>query len=337
MTILIAMWRLVVALVTTIVCGWRPALGSLYEKLCAICRRWRERTQRRGRDKKSADAPCVPINEKAFKRPDPLLYSQQDLMARGYAVTWDNPDIQLFRGGVAVPSSTLDPDTDYEVVARVWNNSTDAPVIGLPVVFSYMSFGVGAKKHAIGATSIPELGVKGGPNHPAFAKMLWHTPAAPGHYCIQVLLDPTDDRNFNNNLGQENTTVAALHSPAETTLTLRNDTPREQTIRFEVDAYQIPPLSPCDPARPPAPSPAVRIFRDQIVVPPVHDRRNYPLPEGWTVAFDPAEPVLAPDMEISVVARVTPPAGFHGRQAINVHAFDRYTLVGGITLYAETA
>ena len=30
-----------------------------------------------------------------YKRPDPLIYSQYYFMARGFAVTWDNPDISL--------------------------------------------------------------------------------------------------------------------------------------------------------------------------------------------------------------------------------------------------
>jgi hypothetical protein len=48
------------------------------------------------------------------------------------------------------------------------------------------------------------MGVKGGTNHPALARMVWKTPPVPGHYCIQVVLKWIDDVNPENNLGQNN-------------------------------------------------------------------------------------------------------------------------------------
>lgn len=64
------------------------------------------------------------------------MYSQSLLAAQGLAVTWDNPDIVLRLSGADVPSSSLLPDTDCGVVARIWNNATDAPVVQMPVRFS---------------------------------------------------------------------------------------------------------------------------------------------------------------------------------------------------------
>jgi hypothetical protein len=37
---------------------------------------------------------------------------------------------------VVVSSSDVLPDTEYDIVARVWNGSTDTPVVQLPVYFS---------------------------------------------------------------------------------------------------------------------------------------------------------------------------------------------------------
>jgi hypothetical protein len=71
------------------------------------------------------------------------------------------------------------------------------------------------------------------------------------------------------------------------------------------------------------------------VVPPQHDRRNYPLPAGWTVTFSPAQPELDPNQEIQMTVTVTPPNGFKGRQPVNVHGFHAEGLAGGITLYVE--
>jgi len=59
-----------------------------------------------------------------------MIYSQFYLMSKGVAITWDNPDIQLFDGGgVGVASHALTPSTPYEIRARIWNGSTDAPAV----------------------------------------------------------------------------------------------------------------------------------------------------------------------------------------------------------------
>jgi hypothetical protein len=303
-----------------------PLLFKLIAAICAIIRRLCRRSKLSERERRRSPDRCVPINDPAFKRPDPLIYSQFYLMSLGFGVSWDNPDIQLFRGGVPVPSSDLKADTDYEVIARVWNNSTEAPVARLPVRFSYLSFGAGIVSQAIGLDEV-NLGVKGGPNHPAFAKATWHTPPLPGHYCIQVLLEWLDDANPRNNLGNENTNVGKLSSPASFTFTLGNPTKERLEYRFETDAYRIPPRDPCRGAEDPPVSRREAMAR--------HNRSNFPLPNGWSVVFSPAAPALPPGAEETIAATVNAPDGFVGTQAINVHAFNRYGLAGGVTLYVE--
>jgi hypothetical protein len=276
--------------------------------------------------------PCIPIDSSVYKRPDPMIYSQSYLMKLGLAVTWDNPDIQLYKDGVAVSSSQLDPDTVYDIVARIWNNSTEAPVVDLPVHFSYLSFGVGSQSHAIGDTHVT-LGVKGGPDHPAFARMSWHTPRAAGHYCIQVLLDWPDDANPLNNLGQENTNVGEAHSSAQFTFVLRNSTHETLGYHFEIDAYRIPKRQPCSEAERKEPRSSLAPLGKQV--PAAHDRRNYPLPRGWAVDIEPHEPELFPGEEQQVRVAVMAPDDFTGQQPINIHAFNRYGLAGGMTFYVE--
>jgi hypothetical protein len=318
--------------------GWIIALCRSWCKLCDIFKRWWRHHQLPDRVRKASEAPCSPINETAFTHPDPLIYSQYDLMARGYAVTWDNPDIELRKGGVAVPSSHVDPGTEYEIMARIWNNSTDAVAVGLPVIFSYLSFGVGVKVNPIGATSVLRLGVKGGPDHPAFTSIKWQTPSTPGHYCLLVFLAATDDTNFNNNLGQENIVIGKVASPAVFTFQLRNESRQDQAFRFEVDTYAIPAMPMCDQRV--VQKPAVRGRQQLIgamppVVPATHDRTNYPVPDGWFVEIDPNEPQLPPEGETTIKVQITPPAGFTGRQPFNVNSFNRQGLVGGVTLYVE--
>lgn len=334
------LWRLLLAILRALAYEWVFALVALVRRLCELIRLWWSRRDD-GRARKASPSPCNPIDEPAFHRPDPLIYSQYDLMAQGFAVTWDNPDIILRQGGVGPPASSLDPATEYEIVARIWNNSTNAPVVGLPVFFYYLSFGSGVKGHVIGATAV-NLGVKGGPGHPAFASMKWTTPPGPGHYCVMVLLVPVDDLNFANNLGQENVNVAKPKSPAEFTFLLRNEKRRDEQFRFEVDTYRLPELPPCDQRQPPPPF--VRASDEQgprmpetiaRTVPRQHDRRNYPIPAGWTVDIAPGEPNLPAGAEMPIRVTLDAPAGFHGRQPFNVNVFDREGFTGGVTLVVE--
>jgi hypothetical protein len=269
----------------------------------------------------------------AYRQPDPLIYSQQYLQSLGLAVTWDNPDIQLelpAAPGVPVDAHKLKPDTTYDVVARTWNGSTTAPAVDMPVHVSYLEFGIGTVRHEVGWTNVV-LGVKGSADCPAFARVPWRTPAAPGHFCLQVELVWTDDENPANNMGQRNTDVKALNSPNATfTFPLRNDAGRARLLRLEADAYAIPPLEPCasqNTRRDENAGPQQRLAR--------HDRAAWPIPAGWHVAIQPREALLQPNETAKVTVHVTAPDGFRGRQALNVNAFDGSTVVGGVTLYAE--
>src|SRR5262245_4466742 len=167
---------------------WLAAGKEIIRNLCDYFKALLRNRARPRSERRATRHRCVPINHPAYKRPDPLIYSQFYLKSLGLAVTWNNPDIQLFLNGSPVSSSSLQQDTEYEIVARIWNNSTEAPIVELPVRAFYRSFGVGAQTSSIGGTAV-NLGVKGGPNHPAFASFKWRTPTIAGHYCLQIILD----------------------------------------------------------------------------------------------------------------------------------------------------
>jgi hypothetical protein len=283
--------------------------------------------------KEELDRDCEIIDNPAFHRPDPCIYSQQYLLKLGLPVTWDNPDIVLRKGGVIVAENDLDPDTEYEIDATVWNNSYEAPVVGLKVVFAFLSFGIATTTNPIGQTFV-DLGVKGGPNHPALARVLWKTPPVPGHYCIQVTLVWIDDANPENNMGQNNVDVAAPHSPATFSFRLRNDAGKPNAYRFEVDTYSIPELDPCKPTIAPEDrgTRAERLRRIKIK----HNKANFPVPTGWTVAITPPEVSLNPGDEIDVAVAITPPAGFTGIQPFNVNAVHDGRYAGGVSLVVTT-
>src|SRR4051794_24131449 len=69
--------------------------------------------------------PCVYFPERIINRPDPCIYSQFLLMQLGRPVTWDNPDIALFRGGVEQYTYDLTVNTEYDVVIKMHNSSPD--------------------------------------------------------------------------------------------------------------------------------------------------------------------------------------------------------------------
>lgn len=321
--------------------AWLGPLTRIAQVLCSK-RRPRPRSER---VRKRSPYPCVPINRPEMLRPDPLIYSQYFLMKQGLAVTWDNPDIHLEHNGVTVLSSDLKPSTTYDVIARIWNASPSCPVVGMPVYFSYLAFGIGTVNLPIGKTHV-DLGVKGGPGCPAYATMKWTTPAAAGHYCLQVRLAPPDDVNPDNNLGQENTNVGVAHSPAQFRFALRNAEQIDRRFRFEVDAYTIPSPGPCNAAdhvggvTVPQRDQPVDLKREAFgvrgriasAVIERHTRANHPLPPGWRVDISPAEPTLAPGQEITLEVTVHPPDDFHGTRPININGFVGRNLAGGVTL-----
>lgn len=300
---------------------WTLAAGWLIWLLRSLKRICRAAGREHG---KPADGVVPPW---AYRQPDPLIYSQQYLLARGLAVTWDNPDItvQLAAApGVPVDQHSLLPDTEYLVVARIWNSATTAPAPGLPVHVSYLEFGVGTVRHDIGSTTV-DLSVKGGSACPAYGTVPWRTPSAPGHYCLQVLLEWDDDVEPGNNMGQSNTDVKSLNSPHATfTFPVRNDGRQRTAVRLRTDAYTIPELRPCgDEER----EPGAALRR--------HELSAWAIPEGWAVSCEPDTVVLEPGDEEQVTVDITAPDGFLGRQAINIRAESGSQVLGGVTLYVD--
>jgi hypothetical protein len=260
-------------------------------------------------------------------RPDPCIYSQSYLLLQGLPVTWDNPDIAIKLGGVVVPEGELLPNTLYEVEATVWNNSYDAPVVGVRVDFSFLSFGVAVTTTPIG-TAFVDVGVKGSFQHPGRVAVPWTTPATSGHFCIQVVLTWIDDANPNNNLGQNNVNVIEAASPAQFGFPLRNPFTKSGRFTFTVDTYRLPDLDPCVATPRPTETRAERIRRMVAK----HRAGNIGIPSGWDVAITPSEVALDPNQQVDIQVTITPPASFHGAQPFNVNAFMAGAFAGGVTL-----
>jgi hypothetical protein len=341
-------YRLLLILLYLLTFQWLTELISLIRRWCQVHKRGKDlRHVRRGRPLRCTPR-CIVVRPDVYKRADPMIYSQSYLMEQGLAVTWDNPDIQLYEAGVPVSSSSLKADTDYQVVATVYNNSTEAPAVGMPVEFSFRSFGVGATLTAIGTTII-DLPVKGSPQHPARAAITWHTPAVPGHYCLLVLLVWPDDANPRNNLGQENTNVGKAASPAVFKFPVRNEDTIRKRIQMAADAYVIPPKISCQkrPTKEDSDKRYPAYKRNDVFIPPSeeeadwtlararHSRAAFPIPNGWSVEIQPPQFELDPGATQSVTVSINPPAGFHGESAFNINALCGTLLLGGVTLTVQ--
>lgn len=321
---------------------------NLIRDLVEICRRRKHlEDHRRGRDP-HCPPKCGKITPDVYRRADPMIYSQKYLREQGLAVTWNNPDIQLFRDGAPVSSSVLDADTDYEIHATIWNNSTEAPAVGLGVDFFFHDFGIGPGPIVIGS-DVVTLPVKGAPGHPALAKAVWHTPRGPGHYCLKVRLNWTDDANPKNNLGQENTNVGTASSPAVFKFPVVNEATIRRVLKLVADAYVIPPPIDCRkrPKKKDSDRQHPKLAVRAVTVPSTeqdadwtfarlrHGEANFPVPAGWSVEINPDSLNLAAGEAQQVSVSVTPPQDFSGQQTINVNALHGTDLVGGVTLFVN--
>ncbi len=337
--------RLVLILLYILLFRWLRDFIDIIRRFLAKLRRNKGlRDDRRGRPLHCRPR-CTVVPPAAYRRADPLIYSQLYLMEQGLAVTWNNPDIQLYENGVPVSSSALKPNTKYEIDATIWNNSLDAPAVGMPVEFAFQSFGVGAALTAIG-TQVVNLPVKGAPGHPTHAKQTWITPATAGHYCIKVRLVWTDDANPKNNMGQENTDVVAAASPAVYSFPVRNEDTIRKAIHMTADAYQIPAKLPCDkkPDKHDSDKRHPNHRRRGTFIPPSerdadwtgarvrHDPTAFPIPPGWSVRIEPAEFTLAAGAMQNVTVIITPPEDFRGEKPFNINALYGSDLLGGVTL-----
>lgn len=289
----------------------------------------------------------LPIPSIIYKRPDPTIYSQQYLMSQGMAVTWDNPDIYLEENGVVVSSHAVKPATQYKIVARIWNNSTEAPAVNMLVRFYYLDFGAGGARIYIGKTYV-DVAVKGSPALPAYTAINWLTPAQPGHYCLQVELVWSDDANVHNNLGQENVDIKQLNSPqAKFQLNVHNDFAERKIFRLQGDGYRLRPRLACDEisvefdatdvathentkARSVAESDArASLLKD-------HWYQAQSLPDNWQIIYSPDESFVldAGETQLVEVTVIAPDEPLQPTP-VNINVFVGNTLVDGVTLYVH--
>lgn len=167
---------------------------------------------------------CVVVPGHVIRKPDPCIYSQFLLMQLEQPVTWDNPDVRIFRNGVEQDTYNLTAGTEYDVEIIVHNSSRDKPANGTAVDVRWIEFGAGGQVHHPISALVANVPLWPGTDVVATT---WRTPDTPGHYCIEVELSHPEDGNPSNNRGWNNTQVHAANSPVEREIRVFNRYPDE--------------------------------------------------------------------------------------------------------------
>ncbi|TPM37901.1 hypothetical protein [Mesorhizobium sp. B2-3-4] len=325
---------------------WKRLAAGLKALFATICRLQCRLAKGRPLPTPTQNDCCIQLPPDIYKRADPLLYAQYYLMAQGLAVTWDNPDIDIFDGAAPV-GGALQPAHTYRVRVRVWNGSYDAPAVGVGVALSYLSFGAQTVSRPIASTAV-NLGAKGTIDCPAYAEFSWTTPAAGGHYCLQAQLSWGDDANPGNNLGQKNVNIAEMQSPAKFVFSLRNEASVVRRFQIEADCYGLPKLRPCVPPRGEdrdgrAGTPRSRLAESKARWATALEEQAYgrfAVPDDWAVRIVPRTLSLQPRQVTEIAVEIEPKdAAFRGSKTFNVHVFaigdsGSRTMTGGVTLTA---
>jgi hypothetical protein len=183
----------------------------------------------------------------AQQQPDPYIYCQWDPMTWNLHPTitnkavWDNPCIELRdqSTGNVVPSGQLKIGTTYTIEATIHNNSTTADAVNTNVDFRWALWGMGQKVwnyvDADLTTPAYDPATVNVPTNPGTvtATVQW-TPITTGHCCIVVEVHHPWDSNLKNNMGQENTDVHPITSPAEIFIDVQNPTDTPGLVYLEI-------------------------------------------------------------------------------------------------------
>ena len=181
---------------------------------------------------------CLEVPPELRPRPDPSVYSQKWLMARGLGVTWTNPDFRLIEvaTGIVADNYSLNPNTDYRIEVTAHNFSTMA-AIGTKARFEIKTFGIDGGTFAAPSEVIFDIPATGS----AICSTIWHTPADIGHICLVVTLEHPDDANPMNNEGQHNTViVASSNAQKSVAFVIHNASKAPRSFEMSYDKYRLP-------------------------------------------------------------------------------------------------
>src|SRR5207237_8758135 len=113
-------------------------------------------------NKRKTGDPCVYFPEHVANRPDPCIYDQFMLMQLKLPVTWDNPDVAIFLGGVEQYTYDLKVDTTYDLAITVHNNSKEKQALGTQVEVRWLEFGAGGPGRHFITSAVAQVPVRPG-------------------------------------------------------------------------------------------------------------------------------------------------------------------------------
>jgi hypothetical protein len=93
-------FRLLLNALLFILYRWIIDVFNLLRDNRSVKRRGKYLDNLRKRRADPCDPKCATMTPAVYKRADPLIYSQKYLKEQGLAVTWNNPDIQLYKDGL---------------------------------------------------------------------------------------------------------------------------------------------------------------------------------------------------------------------------------------------
>lgn len=283
--------------------------------------------------RKVKDTSCIKIPHRNRARPDPYIYSQDWLMLRGMAFTWNNPDFKLINvvTNQETNNRNLEPNTTYRIEATIHNHSTMA-ALDTRVDFETRSFGISGG--FIAGPGFAMVDVPAGGN--AIASVDWTTPAEVGHVCLIAQITHSDDANSLNNKGQHNTDIVNIGNEDDANkFEVQNQHKGERNMHFKMDAYRLPAV--------PMRAKSFEEMRSKAYLSRLkkaNDPRAFPLPEGMNARIrdengeDLTDSVvrLAPG-ERKVFSLVIDGNNVADGQYVNVHGIDSSgLLLGGVTL-----
>jgi hypothetical protein len=277
--------------------------------------------------------PCVYIPDRIIHKPDPCIYSQFYLMQLGQPVTWENPDVALFLGGVKQYTYDLTVDTEYDVRVTVHNASPDKLAPSTRVEVRWVEFGAGGQVRTPIDTLLTDVPVYPGTS---MVGTKWRTPATPGHYCIEVEVFHPDDGNIANNRGWNNTQVKTATSAVRTPVRIYN-----QALPYRTAAARLRDLEPTGGRE--VPPELVRVMVDSYTFHDAYGKKVEPArmfaqrPPAWPAQVEPATFHFAENeayRDVLLVVEAPDTAGM--REAFNVSAWQGMRPIGGVTVTVTT-
>ncbi len=271
--------------------------------------------------------PCIYVPDRIVHKPDPCVYSQFYLMSLGLPVTWANPDVTILLGGVSQNTYDLIVDTEYEVRVTVHNTSRDKPAPGTRVDLRWIEFGAGGQIRTPIATLITDVPVFPGTSVVAST---WRTPAAGGHYCIEIELFHPNDGNPANNRGWNNTQVHAAASEVRLPVRIFNQALPYRTLAAFARKPEVPPE-------------LVRVVVDSYTFADAYGKAVDPVtmfrprPPDWPARVDPGTFQFAENEAFRDITLIVDAPAARGLAAkFNVSAWQGGQPAGGVTVTITT-